>query len=93
MKYEEDYHGVKIVLVQDEIIEKHPDGSLDYRLIRFMPTLDGQSNSYIRHKCGADVPVALSLDFQQTQNKISEVREDVLAKLRSYIDRAGPKRD
>ncbi len=86
MLYTESYREVAINLVEDEIIQRHPDGSPDHKLIHLMPTLNNYTDSYIR-KCGAEVPLPSTFNVQQTQDKVSEVRENVLAKLRGYIDR------
>ena len=87
MSYTENHRGIAIHLVEDETLQKHPNGSPDHRLIRLMPTLNNYSDSYIRDKCGAAFSLPLAFDVQQSQDKVSEVRKNVLVKLHSYIDR------
>ena len=86
MPYNEEYRGVTIIITENEMMHKHPDGSPDYREIRLLPTLNGYSDSYIS-KCGGGSPVQATFGPQQTEDKVLELREKALSKLHGYIDR------
>ncbi len=86
MPYTETYREVAIVISENEVTQKHPDGSLDYREIRLRPELNGYTASYLL-KCEGGSNVPATFDAQQTNDKVSELREKALSKLHSYIDR------
>ncbi len=86
MPYKKEHRGVTIIITEDEVMHKHPNGSPDFREIRLLPTLNGYTDSYITSKCGGGFSASPTLDVQQTNQKISELREKSLSKLHVYID-------
>ena len=86
LPYKEEHRGVTIIITENEVPQKHPDGSLDYREIRLRPTLNGYTDSYLL-KCGGGSSVPATFDAQQTEDKVLELRGKALSKLHGYIDR------
>lgn len=86
MPYTEEYRGVTIVVTEDEVMHKHPDGSPDFREIRLLPSLNNYTDPYICSKCGGGFSAPVTFDAQKTNDKISELREKALSKLHSHID-------
>lgn len=86
MNFTETYRGVKIALAENEVVQRHPDGSPDYREISIRPTLNGHSISAIQTKYGAVFGIEISFNETEVNNKIAEKRTKVLSKLHGYID-------
>lgn len=86
MPYKEEYRCVTIIITEDEVMHKHPDGSLDFIEIRLLPSLNNYTDPYICSKCGGGFSAPLAFDAQQIDDKVSELRIKALSKLHGHID-------
>lgn len=86
MAYTEDYRGVTVTLTQTEKIERHSNGTPDYREIILRATLNCYHISDVVPKYGATLAISMSSDYDQTNTEVIKARDTILPKLHSYID-------